>query len=152
MCQLSFCFFNIWNKQVTMATGLPWLCFRCFHSWLIDSAALGEGTHHGGSIERTKLITSCPRAERDEEEVAEAPNLLWGHASSELINRPLRDLLDQNHSIVFHTIKDAGSFYSTKGIQLVLRGSQSLHCFNIILRCKQEVFPETKGKSYKEAF
>lgn len=40
---------------------------------MIDSVALGEEINHDRSMEWTELIISWPRAERDEEEVAEAP-------------------------------------------------------------------------------
>lgn len=76
------------KPQLTQAYSLLWLCFSWFSLWLIDSVALGEEIHHDRSMEWTELIISWPRAERDEEEVAEAlwPSLracsLWTEAIS----------------------------------------------------------------------
>lgn len=170
MCPLAFCYFNIIKKkQRTQANSLLWLCFSWFSLWLIDSVALGEEIHHDRSMEWTELIISWPRAERDEEEVAEAswPSLracsLWAKAISwgstswnfysipvawrwgqkSLTNGPLRDILDTGHSIPIHVIKDAGLFLQSKGIQFVARGSQSPHHFSIVLKYRQKESSES---------
>lgn len=88
MCQLSVTLISEKKTQLTQAYSLLWLYFSWFSLWLIDSVALGEEIHHDRSMEWTELIISWPRAERDEEEVAEAlwPSLracsLWTEAIS----------------------------------------------------------------------